>query len=220
MNGVLRPLYALRRVVTKSEFSVTSSARPPPTNPPEQDWRVALRIHWEEQLETTEALVESGQLAPEFLENDRTRMARELEHADEIPVRFADGEEITLREMYERRAATLHARGLPPDPRLLRQDAMRQRWVGIADARIQDERTSPESRLHFLRLRGVLLSGGLTQHAGDLVGALLARARQGRRSPRARERRPRRSGRSSRDGPDEPPDDPDDLDRARRGRSS
>jgi hypothetical protein len=190
-----------------------------PADPLKPDWRTALRIHWEDELEASEELVESGQLAPEALEEDRARMVQELGHADEILVRFPDGEEISLKEMYERKAATLRARGLPPDPRLLRQDAMQRRHADWLDARIQDDRTSPEWRFRFLHVRGVL-RGALTQRAGDLAGALLARARQVRGVPRAREQRPRRSGRSSRDGPDEPPDDPDDLDRARRGRSS
>jgi hypothetical protein len=194
---------------------VKQSAQPPAAGQPEQDWHAALRVHWEERLETTEELVESGQLAPESLGNDRARMARELEHADEILVCFADGEEITLKEMYERKAAELRARGLPPDPRLLRQEGMRQRWVNWYDAQIRDERTDPESRFHFLRLRA-LFTQRVGDRVGDLAGALISRARQARRSPRAREQRSRRSGPTSRDGPDEPPDDPD-VDRARRG---
>jgi hypothetical protein len=92
------------------------------------------------------------------------------------------------------------------------QDAMQRRHVDWLDAQIQDERISPESRFRFLRVRGVV-----SQRAGDLVGALLARARQTRRSPRAREQRSRRSGPPSRDGPGDGEDDePDDVDGARR----
>lgn len=177
--------------------------------PGELDWRIALRADWEDRIDAT---------PPEKREQARAEMAWELEHADELShYTDRDGHDVTLREMWEQEAESLRARGLPPQPAQPSPaflDGMQRSHVRWLDEQIRDERTSPEWRFRFLHVRGAL-----TQRAGDLVGALLARAWQVGRSTRPREQRPRRSGPSSRDGPsDEPPDDLDD--RARRGWSS
>jgi hypothetical protein len=182
----------------------------PPLEPPEPEWRVALRLDWEDRLEATEELVKLGQFPPESLEEARARMAWELDHPDESDVTIGD-HEVTRREIWEREVEARGGARSPdrPGPRTLA--TIQQAHVDWLDAQALDGKVNRESPVWKWRL------SLLPQRAADLVGALLARARQVRRSPRARERRPRRSGPPSRDGPDEPPDDPDDVDRARRG---
>jgi hypothetical protein len=185
---------------------VTRSARPPPTDPPEPDRRALARIEGEARIAETGKLEQQGLLPAGSADDLREQVEWELTDEDGSVTNYwqnVDRDEL-VREWEQ-------SGPLGPPMTPSQRARYEQAYRSFLDERIQDERTSPDRRFHLLRMRGAL-----SQRAGELVGALLARARQARRSPRPREQRPRRSGRSSRDGPDEPPDDPDDLDSARR----
>jgi hypothetical protein len=190
---------------------VKQSAQPPPTDPPGPEWRALARADWEARLAEARKLEEQGLWPAGSTDFARVQMEIELRDEDGSAAHYWQNVD---RDKLAQEREQFGALGPPLSP--VGQVAMHRRYLDFYDAHIQDERTTPESRFRFLQARGAV-ARSLSQRAGDLVGALLARARQTRRSPRAREQRSRRSGPPSRDGPGDGEDDePDDVDGARR----